>query len=289
MGNARFYYYPKPSTISYLEQIDLEESLAELFSDYEIDAQDGVSYTGRRFRTVGKILENVRIQRDRMKGSEDLAAELMSMQSHLDRGYPVSFSADSAKSWAAYLSQPARAGDLTITVSSNQMRAIVGSNIVAVGDYVMIESPNPAMRYQMLKVASLTATASASGTITFTTPILFDFEAGAAAVRYYRFWPALKRPQNNLGSNMITNERGFLFSLDVTLVPDYEEYFELITPIEGDPAADSDITEAYADDSADSPLAQGGLLDPADPTSNITDGTNLITEPEIGPKIAGRI
>ena len=140
----------------------------------------------------------------------------------------------------------------------------------------------------MLKVASLTATASSSGTITFTTPILFDFEAGAAAVRYYRFWPALKRPQNNLGSNMITNERGFLFSLDVTLVPDYEEYFDLITPIMGDPAADSEVNQAYADDSADSPLAQGGLID-SGATTNLADGTNLITEPEIGPKIAGRI
>ncbi len=288
MGNAKFYFYPKPSYFAYLETIDLEESLAELFSEYQIDAQDGVSYTGRRYRTVGKILEVVRIQRDRMKGSEALAAQLMSMQSHIDRGFPVSFCSDSSKAYAAYLSISAKAGDTVITVSSNQMRGIVGSQIIAAGDFVMIESQNPAMRYQMLKVASLTATASTSGTITFTTPILFDFDAGAAAVRYYRFWPSLKRPVSNLGSNMITNERGFLFSLDVTMIPDYEEYFDLITPIEGDPAADSTEPEAFADDSSDSPLSQGGLITPSE-TTNRTDGTSLITEPTIEPKISGRI
>ena len=289
MGNAKFYYYPQPSSVGYRETIDLQESLAELFSDYEIDAQDGVSYTGRRFRTVGKVLEVVRIQRDRMKGSEALAAELMSLQSHLDRGFPCTFCSDSAKAWAAYLNASARAGDTVINVSSNQMRGVVGSQIIAAGDFVMIESQNPAMRYQMLKVQSLTATASASGTITFTTPILFDFDAGAAVVRYYRFWPALKRPVQNVGSNMISNERGFLFSLDVTLIPDYEEMFDLITPIEGDPAADSDAPDAFIDDSVSSPFGQSGQFNPADPTTNTSDGTNLITEPEIEPKIVGRI
>ena len=51
MGTAKFYYYPKPSQTAYLQTIDLAEPLAELFSDYEIDAQDGVSYTGRRIVT----------------------------------------------------------------------------------------------------------------------------------------------------------------------------------------------------------------------------------------------
>lgn len=280
MGNARFYYYPYPSG-NYLEQIDLEESLSELFSDYEIDAQDGVSYTGRRFRTVSKILEVVRIQRDRMKGSEDLAAQLMSLQSHLDRGYPVLFSADSSKSWVAYLAQDAAAGDLTITVSRNQMKTIVGQNIVSAGDYVMIESQNPAMRYQMLKVASLTATANNSGTITFTTPILFKFDSGKAAVRYYRFWPTLKRPQSNLGTNMITNERGFLFSLDVTLIPDYEEYFDLITPFDGE-KEDSSSGDAFSTNTSDSVLGLGGLIQFNDPTGGGSSiGTSLITEPEV--------
>ena len=41
---------------------------------------------------------------------------------------------------------------------------------------------------------------------------------GAAFARWYRFWPILKRPQEDIGTPMITNEGGRLFSLSVRLV-----------------------------------------------------------------------
>lgn len=286
MGNAKFYYYPKPSATPYLTSIDLGEGLAELFSDYEIDAQDGVSYTGRRFRTVGRISELIRIQRDRMIAGEDKARDLMTLQNHLDRGYPTAFCADSAKSYGAYLTQPARAGDTVINVSSNIFRSIVGNQIVSAGDYLIIETQNPAMVYQQVKIQSITATASLPGTITLSSPILYDFDSGIIGIRYYRFWPTLKRPAQNVGSNMVTNERGFLWSLDLILTPDYILYFSNYLPVG---AELGELTNAFGDaatNNQDSPLATSGLISPDETTSLSGVGTSLITEPAIEPKIA---
>lgn len=278
MGNAKFYFYPKPSQTPYLNTIDLGEPLAELFSDYEIDAQDGVSYTGRRYRTVSRISEVVRIQRDRMINGEEKASELITLQSHLDRGYSTLFAADSAKAYATYLKQPVFAGDTVLTVSKNVFRNIVGNQIVVAGDYLMIESENPNMRYQLVEVQSITATATTDGTITLTSPILFDFDQGTIGVRHYRFWPTLKRPVENLGQNMITNERGFLWSLDVIMMPDYVEMFNNYIGLGQE---FGDISDAFADaltDGIDSPLAGSGWCDIA---STKPFDANIITEPTI--------
>lgn len=284
MGNAKFYYYPKPASITYLTSIDLGEPLAELFSEFDIDAQDGVSYTGRRYRTVSKIIEVIRIQRDRMIDGETKARDLMTMQSHLDRGHVVAFASDSGKAYGSFLTQPARAGDMSIQVSSNQFTQIVGDQIVTAGDYLMIESQNPAMRYQMVEVSSITATATTSGSITLSTPILFDFDSGPVGVRYYRFWPWLKRPSNNTGKNMVTNEHGFLWSLDLTVVPDYFEYFSLFPPVGLIADADQVFGDALTMGS-DSPLSFSGLTSLGE--SRPEWGTSLITEPEIPPITVG--
>lgn len=279
MGNAKFFYYPKPSITSYLETIDLGEPLAELFSDYEIDAQDGVSYTGRRYRTVSRISEIVRIQRDRMISGEERAAELMTLQSHLDRGHSTLFTSDTTKAYATFLTRPARAGDTVIFVASNVFRSIVGNQIVAAGDYLMIESQNPNMKYQQVEVQSLTATATAGGTITLSNPIAFDFDSGSIGVRHYRFWPTLKRPVDNLGQNMITNERGFLWSLDVVLTPDYPEYFSFLLPVGNEIG---EITDALRTSEVDSPLGTSGQISIGDiMTDQFGSDLSIISEPSL--------
>lgn len=278
MGNAKFYYFARPASLSYLQTIDLEEGLAELFSEFEIDAQDGISYTGRIYRTISRVSEIVRIQRDRMKGGEDLAASLNGLQSHLAHGFPTMFSADSEKAYATYLRQPAQAGDTVLYVGPNVFRSFVGNQIVQAGDYLMIESQNPGMHYQQVKIQSITATATANGTITLADPIQFDFKTGSIGVRYYRFWPSLKRLVGNINTNMISNERGFLWSLDVLLSPDYGLYHDFLIPL-GETLGD--ITEGTIDFSTavDSPLASSGTFDLRDPYQ---DGfENIETEPAL--------
>ena len=278
MGTAKFYYFPRPSGLSFLRIIDLKESLAELFSDFEVDAQDGVSYTGRRYRTISRLSEVVRIQRDRMKGSEDLALELMTLQSHLAHGFPTMFAADSTKAYATYLRQPVKSGDTVLFVGPNVFRSFVGNQIVAANDYLMIESENPGMKYQMVEVQSITATATASGTITLRQPIQFDFDKGAIGVRHYRFWPTLKRPASQVNQNMVTNERGFLFSLDVTMIPDYGNYFDFLIPLGNE---FGEITEGFfdPDNPPDSPLADSGFC-PTDARTGQHLG-NFLSEPNL--------
>lgn len=278
MANAKFYYFARPSSLSYLQTIDLQEGLAELFSEFDIDAQDGVSYTGRRFRTISRLTEIVRIQRDRMKGGEDLARDLNSLQSHLAHGYPTMFSADSDKAYATYLRQPAQAGDTVIYVGPNVYRSFVGNKIVQAGDYLMIESENPGMVYQQVEVQSITATATTPGTITLTTPIQFDFKSGSIGVRWYRFWPSLKRPVDNINTNMISNERGFLWSLDVLLSPDYGVYHDFLIPI-GEELGD--LTTGLIDTASpsDSPLSDSGYC-PPDPKTG-AGFENIDTEPDL--------
>ena len=263
MGNAKFYYFARPSSLSYLQTIDLQEGLAELFSEFDIDAQDGVSYTGRRYRTISRVSEIIRIQRDRMAGGEDLASDLNCLQSHLAHGFPTMFSADSDKAYATYLRQPAQAGDTVLYVGPNVFRQFVGYKIVQAGDYLMIESENPAMVYQQVKVESITATATANGTITLSSPIQFDFKSGSIGVRWYRFWPSLKRLVDNLNTNMISNERGFLWSLDVLMSPDYGVYHDFLIPV-GETIGD--LSEGFIGtaDQPDSPLSESGFC-PVDP------------------------
>lgn len=279
MGNAKFFYYPKPSITSFLETIDLGEPLAELFSDYEIDAQDGVSYTGRRYRTVSRVSEVIRIQRDRMIDGETNAAYLMTLQSHLDRGHSAMFTSDVDKAYGTFLTQPARAGDTAIQVGPNVFRSIVGNQIVVAGDYLMIESQNPNMRYQQVEIASLTATAALGGVINLSQPIAFDFDSGTVGVRHYRFWPTLKRPVDNLGQNMVTNERGFLWSLDVVLTPDYPEMFDFYLPIGNE---FGDLSDAFGTTELDSPLGTSGMIDLGDGfTDQFGGNLNIISEPSL--------
>lgn len=277
MGNAEFVYYPEPAVTSYRQTIDLQESLGELASDFLIDSAQSLSYTGRVFTTVSRITEIVRIQRDRMSGREDLAVQLMTLQSHLSRGHSTAFSANSDKSWGAYLTQPAKSGDTVINVSNNVFRTVMGANIISAGDYIILETENPALVYQIVKVESLTATASSAGTITLSNSLAFDF-SGTVGVRYYRFWPYLKRPAAEVNSNMITNERGFLFSLDVNLIPDYHLYFDRLKPTEGDPEGEYNDNELTFTETDGSLLSQGGLWTYGE--SNDTSAPP-VTEPDV--------
>ena len=44
-------------------------------------------------------------------------------------------------------------------------------------------------------------------------------------MRHYRFHPVLKRLPSDIGKSIVTNEHGLLWSLELRLTPDYENYF----------------------------------------------------------------
>ena len=73
-------------------------------------------------------------------------------------------------------------------------------------------------------MSSATLTSASGGSITTQNRINFDYNTRKTFARYYRFWPILKRA-NDIGRAIITNEGGRLWSLNVTLVPDYQALF----------------------------------------------------------------
>jgi hypothetical protein len=76
----------------------------------------------------------------------------------------------------------------------------------------------------MHKISSVANLTSSGGSFTVQKRVNFDYNRSAFA-RQYRTWPILKRPQADVGQNIITNENGRLFSLSIRLVPDYETLF----------------------------------------------------------------
>ena len=231
MGNAKFYYYPQPEGASrHLVEIDMGEALGELQSSFEHDTVDAITQSGGIFRSVSKGGEVVTIQRDRMNLGEDLAIIFDGLQNHLDRGYSCMFSSDHAKSWAASCIPSPTGGSFTVDVGDAVFSPITGttvagSSIVPVaGDYVVLETDSPPYIREVKKIESISVSAATGGTITFTRRIAFDYTGRMVFCRWYRFFPVLKRA-SDIGSPIVTNEGGRLFSLSLSLVVDYELLF----------------------------------------------------------------
>ena len=225
MSNAKFFYYPQPDG-RHLVEIDLGEPIAELQSDITHDAVDGITQGGGIFRSVGRGGESITIQRDRMQLGEDLANQFDALQNHLDRGYSCMFMTRSDKAWCASLSSPPQAGLFTVNVKDAVFSSITGTSVIPVaGDYVVIETDSPPYIREVQKIDTISVTAASGGNVTFTKRLNFDYSNRPVFMRYYRFWPLLKRPQNDIGTPMITNENGRLFSMNTRLVVDYQALF----------------------------------------------------------------
>ena len=189
---------------------------------------------------------------------EDLAYQFIALQNHLDRGFSCAFTADHTKAWAAPMMSP---GNKAITVFPCPFTAFTSAVIPSTDDYIVIETQPPAMLQEQQKIDSVSLlSATGGGTVTLDKRLAFSY--GRAFARWYRFWPVLKRPQGQIGQNMITNENGRLFSLSITLTPDYDTYFSY-HPYSGDAieSIGTSLIEIYTG-SGDIPQGrQGGGID----------------------------
>lgn len=230
MANPKFWFYPSPDGLRLFE-IDLGEPLAELYSEFDVDSATAVGLDGSMYRTTGVHREVVTIQRDRMKLGEDLAVKFQALQNHLDRGFSCAFANDPDKAYCFPVTMQPSSGDHQVFLGGDPFRQWTGGAVAAEKDFVVIESQNPQLLYEQKKVQAFTsstptATISSSlgGTLNLSPAIAFSHNA-AAWCRHYRFFPILKRPQKDVGKAIITNEGGRLFSLNITLVIDYQTLF----------------------------------------------------------------
>lgn len=233
MGNAIFYYFPIPDARS-LVTIDLGEKLGELFSEYQYDVAESISRGGRRYLSHGLQREFVTIQRDRMLLGEQLAMKLQSMQNHLDRGGYVSFCADSDKAYIHPLLSTPQQGSNSILVGSNPFKDVTGTNLPVVNDYVTIQtnSPTSIIEQKEIKVVDGSFSASVGGSLTLAPANVYTYPE-RSFLRYYRFWPTLRRGASDIGQNIITNEGGRLFSLNVRLYLDTHTLFNFHSGFDG--------------------------------------------------------
>ena len=220
MGISKFYFYPYPAGPQHLVTISLDETIAELYCEFEHLANQGVSHDGGITRSNSTIREKITIQRDRLKLGEDVGHKFRSLQNHLDRGGVCSFTVDHEKTFCGFLTNPINAGSQSFKVGANPFFATTGNNTLSPNDYITFETQNPALKTETNKVNTASVTASAGGTITTANRIDFNYPQ-FSFVRYYRYFPILKRPLSDIGKNIITNEHGLLWSLDITLVVDY--------------------------------------------------------------------
>ena len=255
MGNAIFFYFPIPDARS-LVTIDLGEGLGELFSEYEYDVAQSISRGGRRYLSHGLQREFVTIQRDRMISSstsaEEKAMRLQSMQNHLDRGGYVSFCADSDKAYIHPILNTAEQGFTSLLLGSNPFKDVTGANLPTVNDYVTIQtdSPTSIIEHKSIKVIDGSFSSTTGGSITASPDIVYTYPE-RAFLRYYRFWPTLRRDSRDIGQNIITNEGGRLFSLNIRLYLDTFTLFNFHSGFDG-------INKSANFKNKDVPSASGG-------------------------------
>ena len=229
--SAKFWYYPIPAG-NKLEEIDIGENVAELFSAFRKDVSSGTSLDGTSYRSVGLTQEIITIQRDNFILGEDLAHQFRALQNHLDRGYTCSFTTDHTKAWCGGLiTSPASSGSTVINVGSNPFSNFVGSNVPAANDYVVLETQPPASVVETNKIASVSAGFSSTngGNLTLSRGLSFRYDVDTF-VRWYRFFPVLKRLPEDVNQSIITNEHGTLWSLEIRLMVDYSGWFAFAPP-----------------------------------------------------------
>ena len=223
MGNACFYFTPQPDGRR-LVKIDLGERLGELFSDFEIDAEDSVARDSSQFRSIGMSREVVTIQRDRFAAGETLAAKLVALQNHLDRGYSCSFTADDSYAWALPVTRRPISGDQSLGLGANPFVGFI-NKLPASNQFCVLESESPAGIREQVVINSASVTNTSGGSVTLNDPYVNFTYPRRAFLRWYRFFPVLRRPQVDVGRNIVTNENGRLFSLNIRLVVDLAGLF----------------------------------------------------------------
>lgn len=236
--SAKFFFYPQP-TGNQLITIDLGEDLAELYSDWDYTSSTGQAMNGKMTTTTQLNREIVTIIRDRMQGGEDLAHKFAALQNHLDRGYSVAFTADHTKAFCFPLKVSPFGGDTTLDCFNNPFYSLLNTAInPTVNDYVCIETQPPGALYEMAKISAVDSNfgSTVGGEVTVDRAINFTYTS-SAFMRWYRFWPVLKRLEEDRGKAIITNEHGITWSLELRLTPDYSNLYGFHPSIDSDYSA----------------------------------------------------
>lgn len=214
--SAAFYWYPDAGATLDRLVLNSRISRAEPFTL----AQASDEYSGAQgfVRSFNGVRRRVRIAIDRKSllssaGATDYR-RLQTLISHLKRGGAVGFTTDTTQAVAAYPSGGWEASYSYVASAGNAFASWESSAALAAGAEVVIESA-PLYGVDERQILS---TFTAPGTFVFATDTLrHRFSGLDAMLRWHRFWPALRLPQDQLEQPLLTDEHGIGWSLDLTL------------------------------------------------------------------------
>jgi len=221
MGSPTFYWYPKEG--GSLEKTVMTRALSRMEADDRPQAEDSYSGAQAMTRVFYGTRRRVRLAWERLNllssaGAADHRA-LLPVIAHLQRGGAVGFSADGAKTIGGYPGAgnwSRGAGTLTCGSPTNAFSAWQPLAAIAAGDQVVIESEAVYGRSEQRSATSFSA-----GVLTLASQTLvFDYAGAGPMWRWYRFWPALRLPADQLGSPLVTNDHGITASVELVLEVD---------------------------------------------------------------------
>lgn len=247
MGSPTVYYYAAGSrltkvTLPYLsrwEEMPAPQLASVLTGD--LSMVQVVRGTRRRYR--------ITLERCSMLTTAGRATwrEVQAVVSHLQAGGTIGLSADHSKTWAGYPSGGINAGFGYATWQGNAFRAWNSTAAPAAGDDLILETAPVYGLTECHKVSGLT-----NNQIALSDTVVFDHAGMGSLVRHAFFLPACKLPSDTMPSQMLTNEHGINFSLELVLEMDARIYM--------DPDNSYGLADFGLGDTSGSMLDAGGAL-----------------------------
>lgn len=218
LDDPRFYYLPDGTNLT---RVTLDESLSDLvvkprtYGDSARSASQSVSrITYAHAWSVRIVLERFRDTTDSRRRS------LQALINHLQRGGYVGFSADHSRAWGANCTTTPGNGDLTVAVGANDFSGYSASGVIGNGDNIILQSPNPTGKVEMIRALSLTGAGSPyTITLVASSQVELDHTATTFA-RWEWFWPRLRLDPDAVDADLLTSERQWVWTLDLPLVTD---------------------------------------------------------------------
>lgn len=235
MGNAKIWFYP--SEDGGMVEIDFGEGLSDWQETPDVRAGESSfqgDYDTSRIDYGGR--SQVRILNERF-GDEDLAAKLFSLESHLKKGKPISFAADSTKCYAAFLEEyTPTAGLSALQVKGNMFWVYEEVDTPPTGgpDYYVIRSQNPDGKTEMVKSSSYD---SDLDEIQIVNTTIYDHTRGPVFIRHRYFYPIVRLNPSYFERPLLTGDRAMNWTFDCSLFESPGDYAKLYAATGGEGGA----------------------------------------------------
>ena len=182
MGSAQIYYYPRGATS--FKTITLPRLSDLIIEDHRL-VRDARSYQSATYRADLGGYRTVRIISERLTDAA-LIRQLRTLDAHLRAGGRCAFVRDSDLAVAYRSAAALSAGATTIPVTSSNLFPFNGSASLSSGEEVTIEDPNPDLRREFVRFASVSGS-----TVTVSDALTYGY-TGQTLIRYADFFPVLR-------------------------------------------------------------------------------------------------